>query len=240
MTRGSFVRQDVEEQELLSHVPEQEQAEEAAAATPPPPSPSMGAEDERHRIKKKAKKNAAPQQSKCPAPKELLKQRIEYKLCSNDDDVMEWHGGVVKKKYKTKPGWYSCALDDGTAVVLLFENSNRDNVWRIVKPAAQPAAKPMIAFATAPSSPRASPSAAAKPSDVPAFDAIAMSPVSRAVTASEAATAPKIMPPGTLGSSALQQSHVVLLEGEGRFWSALQAQEAPDPPTPPSTAICAS
>ena len=240
MTRGSFVRQDVEEQELLSHVPEQEQAEEAAAATPSPPSPSMGAEDERHRIKKKAKKNAAPQQSKCPAPKELLKQRIEYKLCSNDDDVMEWHGGVVKKKYKTKPGWYSCALDDGTAVVLLFENSNRDNVWRIVKPAAQPAAKPMIAFATAPSSPRASPSAAAKPSDVPAFDAIAMSPVSRAVTASEAATAPKIMPPGTLGSSALQQSHVVLLEGEGRFWSALQAQEAPDPPTPPSTAICAS
>ena len=109
-------------------------------------------------------------QSKCPAPKELLKQRIEYKLCSNDDDVMEWHGGVVKKKYKTKPGWYSCALDDGTAVVLLFENSNRDNVWRIVKPAAQPAAKPMIAFATAPSSPRASPSAAAKPSGVPAFD----------------------------------------------------------------------
>ena len=35
MTRGSFVRKDVdvEEQELLSHVPEQEQAEEAAAAT---------------------------------------------------------------------------------------------------------------------------------------------------------------------------------------------------------------
>jgi len=33
MTRGSFVRQDAEEQELLSHVPEQEQAEEAAAAT---------------------------------------------------------------------------------------------------------------------------------------------------------------------------------------------------------------
>ena len=63
---------------------------------------------------------AAPRtkQSKCPAPKELLKQRIEYKLSSNDDDVMEWHGGVVKKKYKAKPGWYSCALDDGTAVVL--------------------------------------------------------------------------------------------------------------------------
>ena len=179
-------------------------------------------------------------QSECPAQKELLKQRIQYQLCDNDDGTMEWHGGVVKKKYKNQPGWYSCALDDGTAVVLLFENSNRDNVWRIVKPAAQPAAKPMIAFATAPSSPRASPSAAAKPSDVPAFDAIAMSPVSRAVTASEAATAPKIMPPGTLGSSTLQQNHVVLLEGEGRFWSALQAQEAPDPPTPPSTAICAS
>ena len=168
MTRGSFVRQDAEEQELLSHVPEQEQAEEAAAATPPPPSPSMGAEDERHRIKKKAKKNAAPRtkprtkQSKCPAPKELLKQRIEYKLCSNDDDVMEWHGGVVKKKYKTKPGWYSCALDDGTAVVLLFENSNRDNVWRIAKMEAKPAVKP-IAFAIAQISPRASPSAAAKP-----------------------------------------------------------------------------
>jgi hypothetical protein len=103
----------------------------------------------------------------------------------------------------------------------------------------QPAAKP-IAFAIAPSSPRASPSAGAKPSDVPAFDAIAVSPVSRAASASEAATAPKIMPPGTLGSSTLQQNHVVLLEGEGRFWSALQAQEAPDPPTPPSTAICVS
>ena len=106
---------------------------------------------------------AAPRtkQSKCPAPKELLKQRIEYKLSSNDDDVMEWHGGVVKKKYKAKPGWYSCALDDGTAVVLLFENSNRDSVWRIAKMAAM-----TIAFAIAPSSPRASPSAAAKPLSV--------------------------------------------------------------------------
>ena len=58
---------------------------------------------------------AAPctKQSKCPAPKELLKQRIEYKLSSNDDDVMEWHGGVVKKKYKGAQNSYTCTLDDG-------------------------------------------------------------------------------------------------------------------------------
>jgi len=73
--------------------------------------------------------------SECPPPAELLGQCIYYKRRSNDDDVMEWHGGVVKKKYKTKPGLYSCALDDGTAVVLLFENSKRGNIWRIVEKA---------------------------------------------------------------------------------------------------------
>jgi hypothetical protein len=95
---------------------------------------------------------AAPRtkQSKCPAPKELLKQRIEYKLCRYDDDVMEWHGGVVMKKYKGTPGLYNCVLDDGTAVVLPFEISTRGNVWRIVKPAAQPAAK-LIASTAVPS-----------------------------------------------------------------------------------------
>jgi hypothetical protein len=148
MTRGSFVRQDAEEQELLS-------VEESAPRAEQSDQQHLGAEDERHRIQKEAK------QSKCPAPKELLKQRFEYKLCSNDDGVMEWHGGVVKGKYKTTPGWYHCALDDGTAVVLLFENSNRDSVWRIAKMAAM-----TIAFAIAPSSPRASPSAAAKPLSV--------------------------------------------------------------------------
>ena len=155
MLRGSFVRQDAEEQELPS-------AEESAPRAAQNDQQHMGAEDERHRIEKGAKAAPRTKQSKCPAPKELLKQRIEYKLCSNDDSVMEWHGGVVKGKYKTTPGWYNCALDDGTAVVLLFENSNRDNVWRIAKMEAKPAVK-SIAFAIAQNSPRASPFAAAKP-----------------------------------------------------------------------------
>jgi hypothetical protein len=111
---------------------------------------------------KKAKKHAAPrpEQSKYPALQDLLKQRLEYKLSRNDDGVMEWHELVVIEMCNTKqPGWYSCALDADTTKELLFENSNRDKVWRNAAAAAAAAEKEEQPKAAAPKAKAAAPKA---------------------------------------------------------------------------------
>ena len=89
-------------------------------------------EEEEAELPEKKAKHAAPhtEQSKHPAPRELLEQRLEYKL-SRNDDVDKWHLVIVKEKCNAAPlGWYRCALDEDTTVALFFENCHRDIVWR--------------------------------------------------------------------------------------------------------------